>query len=411
MDSSIDKNSVSSQNNDWFETERDLNFAETDQFDFCSTNKQKSQTPKEKIKKARQTSKLQGLFNLDKVTKQIASSGNEKISTQNLALVNIPRVPLLLPIQETGAGMGPTCYFTIMDCACYMHYIRNIGLESQMSSISSVQAILSQDIGLVLPKYCCTIYFLFHKLAQHKAAIKENLNTISCGDFGIMVDGIPKDEKSADNIFTHFNKIRDVHSVLLCYDCEDHLDLQQKIDENVENYHKSLHDDEISLIDVYNYDLRYLTANERVLDFKECEEEDSYSCFKRFLRFIRLLKDKKSYHKKIVKYCKKREQLKDPAQQDKTTGKAFVIFKYAEDMHVIPKKYSSSDYSILGDIKSKQNTLKYAKKSKQQEETKKFSLRITSGIEPDDINFKNLGYSYWQIFFREYFVRDLTALV
>lgn len=30
MDSSIDKNSVSSQNNDWFETERDLNFAETD---------------------------------------------------------------------------------------------------------------------------------------------------------------------------------------------------------------------------------------------------------------------------------------------------------------------------------------------------------------------------------------------
>ncbi|KAA6323718.1 MAG: hypothetical protein EZS28_054282 [Streblomastix strix] len=104
-----------------------------------------------------------------------------------------------------------------------------------------------------------------------RSAEQQDKEYISCGDYGLMVEGIPKEEFDAKNIFDHFNVHADVHSVLLCYDCRKHADLQKQIDSNVIDYHRALKSDDVSMKNICHYTLYNLTAKERQPDFAECD--------------------------------------------------------------------------------------------------------------------------------------------
>ncbi|KAA6347072.1 MAG: hypothetical protein EZS28_052048 [Streblomastix strix] len=54
------------------------------------------------------------------------------------------------------------------------------------------------------------IIYVGMKLMQSyvkKSALRADNTSLSCGDFGLMVEGIPKEEKSSRLIFQHFNKL------------------------------------------------------------------------------------------------------------------------------------------------------------------------------------------------------------
>ncbi|KAA6367313.1 MAG: hypothetical protein EZS28_037160, partial [Streblomastix strix] len=227
--------------------------------------------------------------------------------------------PLTQPIEKTGAGPGTACVFSMMRCLTLIFTIGTLIsvalciMYSQFSShsVSSTTTLNIISIGNVIagywtstPKVTLFNWILLPQLLfailiyvgirlmrkqVDKSEEAADLDQISCGDYGIMVEGLPKEEKSAQNIFWHFNNQKPVHSVFLCYNCGDHIDIQKSIDENVEN----------NILDLEN----------------------------------------------------KRSQLMNPFNED-TTGIAFIIFKKAVDaQNVAESYYNNTEVSIFGKIK------------------------------------------------------------
>lgn len=91
---------------------------------------------------------------------------------------------------------------------------------------------------LLIPEIIyCFIFVIGMKIARRNMkAVAEEADDqfLSSGDYGLMVSGIPKEEKDAGKVAEHFKNLgMDVHSVLLCYDIRDYGPIQEKLDNAV----------------------------------------------------------------------------------------------------------------------------------------------------------------------------------
>ncbi|KAA6403595.1 MAG: hypothetical protein EZS28_000887 [Streblomastix strix] len=375
------------------------------------------------------------------------SSASEKIKRAKLAAItyrlvklggtieDLPnrQIPLSESIEKTGAGQGTSCYFAMMKTMAIIFSIGTlasialcvifslfaayngnltdgfilISLGNMVAGYWTNNIKLALFNWLLFPElvFAILVYsgLKIMKIYVKKAAERADNTSLSCGDYGIMVEGIPKDEKSSKLIFQHFNKLAPVHSVLLLYDCRQHATIQKAIDDNVENYYKALRADNFNLVNIIHFSLFNLTANERVLDFKECQGEVKDSCFGSLMRKIGMKNDLYTYRDNIIKLMDKRAKLDNPGNEENTTGIAFVIFNKANDAHMIAERYNKeSNISIAGSIKIQPYDLQL---------DGQYPLRVTPSIEPNDVHYQNLGYSYAQRFVRKHVVADGFALI
>ncbi|KAA6393385.1 MAG: hypothetical protein EZS28_011087, partial [Streblomastix strix] len=257
---------------------------------------------------------------LNAMTYQLLNINDEIDVKKKIYDIPISHFPLSQPIEETGVGPGTASFFSM---------IKYLGV------IFGVGTVIS------------------------KSGEVADVDYISCGDYGIKVEGLPKDEKSA------------------------------------QNFHIVSNSNDLSFENLYYFTLYNMSPHERQLYFNENEAELGESQFIRFMRFIGLKKDQQTYRKNILELYNKRLTQQNPVNED-TTGIAFVIFKKARDaIEVTENYYNNTKVSIFGNINQYQD---------------QYPLRIKYHIEPDDINFENLGYSYGKRFFRKHVLMNLIAL-
>ncbi|KAA6357998.1 MAG: hypothetical protein EZS28_046475, partial [Streblomastix strix] len=151
---------------------------------------------------------------------------------------------------------------------------------------------------ILLPIFIFIMLFVIKKTMK-KSAVDVDKAKVSCGDFGIMVEGLPQNEKSAQNVFDHFSKLAPVHSVLLCYDCNKISKVQQKLDENVNDYNAQLRAYDSTLETLYHYAYNNLSPEERIVNISD-------------------IKDTKQ--KKINKLHQKRENVNQLNESKNSTG-------------------------------------------------------------------------------------------
>ncbi|KAA6385042.1 MAG: hypothetical protein EZS28_019432, partial [Streblomastix strix] len=356
-----------------------------------------------------------------------------KLGGNNIEDLPNRMIPLTESIEKTGAGQGTSCYFAMMKSMAIIFSIASL-VSLSLCVLFSLFAAYNGDLTdgfilvslgnmiagywnnnmkvtlfnwLLFPELVFAIIIYVGMKIMHnfvkKSAEKADNTSLSCGDYGLMVEGVPKEEKSSRLIFQHFDKLAPVHSVLLCYDCRQHGAIQKKIDTNVENYHKAIRAENFTLINLIYFSLFNLSANERVLDFKECDDQHVDGCLDSLMRKIGMKNDIYTYRDNIIKLIDQRAKLDNPVNEEEATGIAFVIFNKSVDAHMIAERYNNeSNISIAGSIKIQPYDLKL---------DGQYPLRVTPSIEPNDIQFQNLGYSYLQRFVRKHIIADGIALI
>ncbi|KAA6382497.1 MAG: hypothetical protein EZS28_021976 [Streblomastix strix] len=318
----------------------------------------------------------------------------------------------LTPIEQTGASQGVVSYFSLIKiiaavlgvasiasialCVMYMLFSSFLGgftnfiIQTSIGSIAIGHWQRRQNIMLfnllLVPEIALLVIIhvgiQFLKNYVKKAAKKTEKEIISCADFSLMVQGLPKEEKQAKNIFEHFDLLAPVHSVLLCFECSDHVKIQKKLDETVEYYLKEVMPENWSLDDFCHFTNYYPSPNERYIEFEHQDEEEQDPSKQEDKNIKEKLKDEtskeekqiksqeeeiKSLRKEIKELYNKKYILDNPVEEE-TTGTAFVIFnKMADAQKVAEFKYQGQ-----------------------------YPLHITQNVEPNDVKFDNLRYSLFE---------------
>ncbi|KAK2958261.1 hypothetical protein BLNAU_6748 [Blattamonas nauphoetae] len=205
--------------------------------------------------------------------------------------------------------------------------------------------------------------------------------TLSTGDFSIMVKNLPPDLKDAKQVSRHFEQWGRVHSVLLCFDVRDYGKLQLKLDDSVRKYIYSRlrHHATPELLKLYFQ--AYLCSEDRIVD-TSLFNHHHHSGFGYLLRRLNYRQDIDSHTLNISRYLKERSNLASPSKR-RSPGIAFVTFEYAMDAVNCAKDYQFNLNRLCcsGDT---DDALIFSGTT----------IDVAPKIEPDDVIFHNIGYSY-----------------
>ncbi|KAK2948409.1 hypothetical protein BLNAU_16664 [Blattamonas nauphoetae] len=389
------------------------------------------------------------------VAKKAAISVKLIHKTDDPELSKKNHIPLKANILDVGAGIGTTCYFVLLKdlgilfiflslcslalSAMYGYFGHRMSGKTNFliwfTPGSFISAYWNGEYNythslLALIPECVFSLILFiglRAINKHVRSVsnKVNDNYLSCGDYGLFVENIPKDFTNAKLLSEHFNELmggQKVHSVLLPYDTKKLCSIQKQIETLTIRYHQTLHRHDTTTAGLTKFRLHNLHPSQRILNFKEFKPDEEVDdvdgladgespnfmrvrkggCFQGLLRLIGYWQDGYDIRSMLKSLITKRSKLKLNQERLRSTGCAFIMFDYAMDARDTAVKYSrSTKIGLSGSIK------------KQRPECKllgEHPLRVTLGVEPDDVNFENLHVSRTNQFCRRTCVNIISFI-